>query len=406
MTSTFAYQVRDKAGSLVMGELEADTQAAVAEKLRSMGYAPISIAQKKEGIGSKQLTIPGFGPKVGLKDLAIFSRQFATMISSGLSLLRALAILQEQTDNVKLAEVLATMTSDVEAGRSLSAAMADHDDFPKLYIALVRAGEAAGMLDRVLLQVADNLEKDVALRQKIKSAMTYPVLVLFMAVGLTAAMLIFIVPTFVGLFDTLGGDLPGPTKILLLASNFITSWAGLITFVIGPIVSWRAFKAYRKTENGRFQLDVLKLKLPVFGELFHKIAITRFARNLAILMQSGVPILQALEIAAETVDNGVMSVAIRDVQSGVREGEAMAVPLSKHVVFPSMVTQMIAVGEETGAVDTMLNKISDFYDREIDATTEQLTAMMEPIMIAVLGGIVGAMVIALYMPIFEIMNLV
>jgi type IV pilus assembly protein PilC len=406
MTSTFAYQVRDRAGTLVLGELEADTQAAVAEKLRSMGYAPISIEQKKEGIGSKELTIPGFGPKVGLKDLAIFSRQFATMISSGLSLLRALAILQEQTDNVKLAEVLDTMTSDVEAGRSLSAAMADHDDFPRLYIALVRAGEAAGMLDRVLLQVADNLEKDVALRQKIKSAMTYPVLVLCMAIGLTAAMLIFIVPTFVGLFDTLGGDLPGPTKILLSASNFITSWAGLFVFLIGPIALWQAFKAYRKTDNGRFQLDVIKLKLPVFGELFHKIAITRFARNLAILLQSGVPILQALEIAAETVDNGVMSVAIKDVQSGVREGEAMAVPLAKHVVFPSMVTQMIAVGEETGAVDTMLNKISDFYDREIEATTDQLTAMMEPIMIAVLGGIVGSMVIALYMPIFEIMNVV
>ncbi|MFT4744218.1 MAG: type IV pilus assembly protein PilC [Nitriliruptoraceae bacterium] len=406
MTSTFAYQVRDRAGTLVLGELEADTQAAVAEKLRSMGYAPISIEQKKEGLGSKELTIPGFGPKVGLKDLAIFSRQFATMISSGLSLLRALVILQEQTDNVKLAEVLETMTSDVEAGRSLSAAMADHDDFPKLYIALVRAGEAAGMLDRVLLQVADNLEKDVALRQKIKSAMTYPVLVLCMAIGLTAAMLIFIVPTFVGLFDTLGGDLPGPTKILLFASNFITSWAGVFTFLIGPIALWQAFKAYRKTDNGRFQLDVIKLKLPVFGELFHKIAITRFARNLAILLQSGVPILQALEIAAETVDNGVMSVAIKDVQSGVREGEAMAVPLAKHVVFPSMVTQMIAVGEETGAVDTMLNKISDFYDREIEATTDQLTAMMEPIMIAVLGAIVGSMVIALYMPIFEIMNLV
>jgi type IV pilus assembly protein PilC len=406
MTSTFAYQVRDRAGTLVLGELEADTQAAVAEKLRSMGYAPISIEQKKEGIGSKEITIPGFGPKVGLKDLAIFSRQFATMISSGLSLLRALVILQEQTDNAKLAEVLDTMTSDVEAGRSLSAAMAEHDDFPKLYIALVRAGEAAGMLDRVLLQVADNLEKDVALRQKIKSAMTYPVLVLCMAIGLTAAMLIFIVPTFVGLFDTLGGDLPGPTKILLSASNFITSWAGLFAFLIGPIALWQAFKAYRKTDNGRFQLDVIKLKLPVFGELFHKIAITRFARNLAILLQSGVPILQALEIAAETVDNGVMSVAIKDVQSGVRDGEAMAVPLAKHVVFPSMVTQMIAVGEETGAVDTMLNKISDFYDREIEATTDQLTAMMEPIMIAVLGGIVGSMVIALYMPIFEIMNLV
>lgn len=407
MSATYAYQVRDKQGKLVSGEIEADNQAAVADRLRQMGYAPVSIEQKTESALQKDLKIPGFGAgKVKLKDLAIFSRQFATMINSGLSLLRALSILEEQSESEKLKEILGVVRADVEAGRSLSDSMADHEDFPKLFIALVRAGEAAGMLDKVLMQVAETLEKDVALRQKIKSAMTYPVIVLVMAVGLTAAMLIFIVPTFVGLFDTLGGDLPLPTMLLMQASNFITSLLGLVLLVVLPIVLWQAFKNYRKTEKGRYQLDTMKLKLPVFGPLFHKIAITRFSRNLSILMRAGVPILQALEITGETVNNGVISDAVVEVQDGVREGEAMATPLSQHEIFPAMVVQMIAVGEETGAVDTMLDKIADFYDREVETTTEQLTALMEPVMIAVLGGIVGSMVIALYMPIFRIMDVV
>lgn len=406
MSTTFAYQVRDREGKLVSGELEAENQSAVASRLREMGYAPVSIEAKAEGGLNTEITIPGFGPKVKLKDLAIFSRQFATMINSGLSLLRALTIIEKQTENERLSEILGVIRADVEAGRSLSDAMADHDEFPRLFIALVRAGEAAGMLDKVLLRVAENLEKDVALRQTIKSAMTYPVIVFVMAIGLTAAMLIFIVPTFVSLFDQLGGDLPLPTQMLLLASNFITSVLGLVLLVIAPIVGWQAFKAFRRTDNGRFQLDRLKLRLPVFGPLFHKIAITRFARNLGLLLRAGVPILQALKITGETVDNGVITNAVDDVQDGVRDGEAMATPLADHEIFPPMVVQMIAVGEETGAVDTMLDKIADFYDREVEATTEQLTALMEPVMIAVLGGIVGSMVIALYMPIFEMMNLV
>lgn len=404
MSATFSYQVRDKQGKMVTGELEADNSSAVADRLRSMGYAPIQIEKKKESALEKELTIPGFGPKVKLKDLAVFSRQFATMIASGLSLLRALAILAEQTENPALSEIINTVASDVESGRSLSAAMADHEEFPALYIALVRAGEAAGMLDQVLLQVADNLEKDVALRSKIKSAMTYPVIVFVMAIALTGVMLVFIVPTFAGLFESLGGELPAPTQILVSASNFLASIPGIITVFVAPFALWQAFKAYRKTEDGRFQLDKLKLKLPVFGELFRKIAITRFARNLGILLKAGVPILQALEITAETVNNGVIGNAVKDVQDSVREGEAMHDPLSEHEVFPPMVVQMIAVGEETGAVDTMLDKIADFYDREVEATTEQLTALMEPIMIGVLGGIVGSMVISLYLPIFDIMN--
>jgi len=406
-TTTFQYQVRDKQGKLVTGELEADSSSAVASKLRQLGYAPVSIEEKRSDGMQTAIRIPGFGGKVKLKDLAIFSRQFATMINSGLSLIRALSILAEQTENQKLSETVDEIRNTVESGTALSVALAEHDEiFPKLYVAMVRAGETAGMLDQVLLNVAESLEKDVRLRGQIKSAMTYPVIVFIMAIGLTAAMLVFIVPTFVTLFEDLGGDLPLPTKVLMMASNFMTSWMGLITFIIGPIGLWQAFKAYRKTEKGRFQLDVLKLKLPVFGNLFHKIALTRFSRNLSTLMRAGVPILQALEITAETVNNGVIGSAVKDVQDSVRTGETIASPLSKHDVFPPMVVQMIAVGEETGAVDTMLEKIAEFYDQEVEATTEALTSLMEPLMIAVLGGIVGSMVIALYMPIFKVIELV
>jgi type IV pilus assembly protein PilC len=406
-TSTFTYQVRDRSGKMLSGTLEADNQGAVATKLRAMGYSPVSIDRVKDNALQKEITIPGFGPKVKLQDLAIFSRQFATMINSGLSLIRSLSILAEQTESRELARIVDEIRTEVESGRSLSQALASHPKvFPKLYTAMVRAGETAGMLDTVLLRIAETLEKDVALRGKIKAALTYPVIVFILAILLTAVMLIFIVPTFVGLFESLGGQLPLPTRVLMAASDFLASWYGLLTFFIAPIGLWQAFKAIRANEEGRYRLDVIKLKLPVFGDLFHKIAIARFSRNLGTLLAAGVPILQALEITADTVNSGPISKATKDVQDGVREGEAVATPLSEHEVFPPMVVQMIAVGEETGAIDTMLEKIADFYDQEVESTTESLTALMEPLMIAVLGGIVGSMVIALYMPIFKVMDLV
>jgi type IV pilus assembly protein PilC len=403
----FDYQVRDRQGKMVTGQLEADSQAAVAAKLTSMGYSPVSIDAVKDTGLQMEIKIPGFSDRVGLKDLAIFSRQFATMINSGLSLIRALSILTEQTDNKKLAEVIGEVRSEVEAGQSLSSAMAVHDKvFPKLYIAMVRAGEAAGMLDTVLIRVANMYEADVKLRSKIKSAMTYPVIVFIMAIVLTAVMLVFIVPVFAQMFADLGGELPLLTRVLVLASNFLASWAGVVTFVLLPIGLWIAYKRIRSTEKGRYTLDVIKLRVPVFGPLFQKIALSRFARNLSTLMAAGVPILQALEITADTVNNGPISDAVRDVQGSVREGESINGPLSKHDVFPPMVVQMIAVGEETGDVDGMLGKIADFYDTEIESTTESLTALMEPLMIGVIGGIVGGMVIALYMPMFKIFDMI
>lgn len=403
-TLTFDYTVRDKNGNTKQGQMSAPTQKAVSDKLRELGYAPVSISEHKESLGKREIKIPGMGGKVGLADLSVFARQFATMINSGLSLIRALNILAQQTENPKLAEVIAEIRSEVEQGRPLSAAMAEHEIFPKLFVAMVRAGETAGMLDSVLLRVANTLESDLALRRKIKSAMTYPVVVLFMAVGLSSAMIMFIVPQFAGMFESLGGNLPLPTQVLVNLSNIMRSQWYL--FFFGPILLWKGFVYARKQPRVRFVLDQLKLKVPVFGPLFHKVALSRFARNFGSLLRAGVPILTALEISSDTVDNGVMANAINDVKNAVKEGEAIATPLKNHEVFPPMTVQMIAVGEETGAIDQMLEKISDFYDQEVEAITEQLTALLEPLMIAVLGGIVGGMVIALYMPMFKIFELI
>jgi type IV pilus assembly protein PilC len=401
--SKFDYEVRDRAGKLVSGQIEADNQEAVAQKLKSMGYAPLKISEVKTSGMQTELKIPGMGNKVKLKELAIFSRQFATMINSGLALIRALSILAEQTESAKLRETIEAVRADVEQGQSLSNAIAKHEKvFPKLYVAMVRAGETAGMLDEVLIRVAVMLEADVRLRSKVKSAMTYPIIVLVMAIGLSTAMLIFIVPTFTAMFEDLGSELPAFTQLLVDLSSFVMSPLGVVTYIVVPVVLWQAYKRIRATEKGRYTLDVIKLKVPVFGILFHKIALTRFARNLSTLLAAGVPILQALEITKDTVNNGPMGDAIGDVQDSVRQGESIAGPLSNHDIFPPMVVQMIAVGEETGNVDGMLIKVSEFYDTEVEAMTESLAALMEPLMIAIIGAVVGGMVIALYMPMFKI----
>ena len=402
--TTFKYTVRDRAGKTVNGTLDAPDTRVVALKLREMGYAPVSIEVARTSTLQKDITIPGFGKKVGLKDLSVFSRQFATMISSGLSLIRALNILAQQTENPELARIIGEVRNEVEQGRALSAALADHEAFPKLYIAMVRAGETAGMLDSVLLRIADTLEGDLELRRRIKSALTYPVVVLVLALILTTIMLIFIVPTFTGMFASLGGTLPLPTRVLVALSELVRKTWYLLIFL--PPAAWKGFAHARKKPEIRFQLDRIKLKLPVFGDLFHKLALARFSRNLGILLKAGVPILTALEITGDTVNNGVITNAVGAVQTSVKEGDSVASPLGQHDVFPPMVVQMIAVGEETGAMDTMLGKIADFYDSEVTATTESLTAMLEPLMIAVLGGVVGAMVIALYMPMFKVFDLV
>ncbi|HZB60026.1 MAG TPA: type II secretion system F family protein [Actinomycetota bacterium] len=403
MPTTYAYKVRDRDGKMAAGSMEAESEEAVVGRLRQLGYAPISIEPEK-GAGLKtEVKLPGTG-RVKLKDLAVFSRQFATMINSGLSLLRSLTILGEQTSNRRLGEVIIQVRAEVEKGTSLSAALARHPKvFNRLYISMVRAGEIGGFLDQVLVKVAETFEKEVELRGKIRSAMTYPVVVSIMVVGIVSAMLIFIVPTFENLYSSLGGTLPLPTRMLMGASNILRRFFPVVVLAVVALVF--LFRRWKATDSGRYQWDKFKLKVKVFGPLFHKSALSRFSRTLSTLIRSGVPILQALEIVGETVNNMVISRAVRDVQDSVREGESLATPLAKHATFPAMVVQMMAVGEETGALDTMLSKVADFYDQEVEAAVASLTSMIEPILIAVMGAAVG-MVIALYMPLFNIINLV
>jgi type IV pilus assembly protein PilC len=404
MPTTYAYKVRDREGKMAAGSMEAESEEAVVSRLRQMGFAPVSVEAEK-GAGLKtEVKLPGAG-RVKLKDLAVFSRQFATMINSGLSLLRALTILGEQTGNKRLAEVVSLVRAEVEKGTSLSAALARHPKiFNRLYVSMVRAGEIGGFLDQVLIKVAETFEKEVELRGKIRSAMTYPVVVFAMVLLIVTAMLIFIVPTFEQLYESLGGTLPLPTRILIGASQGVRRYFLLVLLAVGVAVF--AFRRWKATPAGRYRIDQFKLKVKVFGPLFHKTALSRFSRTLATLIRSGVPILQALEIVAETVNNGVISRAVRDVQDSVREGESLATPLAKHPTFPAMVVQMMAVGEETGALDTMLSKVADFYDQEVEAAVASLTSMIEPILIAVMGAAVGGMVVALYLPLFNIINLV
>lgn len=405
MPDTYAYKVRDRAGKVLEGSLEAESTTLVANKLREMGYVPISIDKKTSSAMSKELTIPGFKPKATLKDISIMSRQFATMINSGLSLLRSLTILEQQTENKALAAILTEVRSDVEKGSSLSQALARHPKaFNRLYVAMVRAGETGGVLDGVLQELATTIEKQVELKRKVKSAMTYPVAVLALVTLILIAMLLFIVPTFKTLYDDLGGTLPLPTRILLAVSAIVATRFYILIIVVMAFTF--AFRRWIATEKGRDLWDQFKLKVPIFGGLVQKTALTRFARTLSVLLQAGVPILESLEITSETVNNTVMSKAVKDIQESVKTGEAIATPLAKHEIFPPMVTQMMAVGEETGALDEMLSKIGDFYDAEVEATVDALTSLLEPLLIVVMGGAVGGMVVALYMPMFNIINLI
>ena len=402
-TLTFQYSVRDRAGKLINGKLEGESQAAVVAKLKVMGFAPISITEHKSGGLNRELS---FGTKkVTLKDIAVMSRQFATMINAGLSLLRSLSILSEQTESKELRRILAEVAKELETGQSLSSSLAKHPAvFPPLFVNMIKAGEVGGFLDSVLLQLAANYEAEVKLRGKIKSAMTYPAVVFVIAILAVVGMLLFIVPIFATLFDDLGGTLPAPTRVLVFLSAALKFVAPFL--VVAAVIGVVAWSKVKRNQRVRSVVDPLKLKLPVFGNLVRKIALSRFARNLGTMLQSGVPILQSLDIVGQTTGNIVLERAIADVQESVRRGESLAQPLTKHAVFPAMVVQMMAVGEDTGALDAMLHKISDFYDQEVEATTEALTSLIEPLMIAVLGAIIGSMIIALYMPIFSIFALI
>jgi type IV pilus assembly protein PilC len=401
MADTFNYKVRDRSGNLVTGSLVADSEGLVLQRLREMGYTPLDVTKVKKGLGAFEIG----GKKVKLKQLAIFSRQFATMVNSGLPILRGLSILSEQTESRELSRVLVAARLDVEQGSSLSQSLQKHPKvFDDLYVSMIRSGETGGSLDDTLLRIASLLEREVRLRGKIKSAMTYPIAVVGLVLLIMAAMLLFVVPQFKTIYGQIGSTLPLPTRVLLGASNMLKGYWYL--FILGTVGFRFLFRRYRASDSGRDLIDAAKLRTPVFGPLFHKTYLSRFSSTLAMLLHSGVPILSALDIVSDTVNNRVLSRAVVDVQNSVREGESIAKPLSKHSVFPPMVVQMIAVGEETGQVDVMLEKVAEFYDQEVEAAVDSLTSLIEPLLIAIIGAFVGASVIALYMPMFQVIKLI
>jgi type IV pilus assembly protein PilC len=401
---TFKYAVRDKAGKVVTGSLEGDHQDAVSNKLRSMGYTVLNVEETKNFLDS--LNNISFGASVKPKDLTIFARQFATMIGAGLSLTKCLTILGDQTESAALKTTLGQVGRDVEAGQSLSDAMSRHPKiFPDIFINMIRSGETGGVLDEVLNRLADHFERDQMIKGRIKSAMTYPIAMLCLVLLILIAMLIFVVPTFQTMFASMGGTLPLPTQVLVNISQGARGWAGLITLVVA-IALFVAFRWWKATDSGMLIWDTIKLNMPVFGKLIRKMALARFTRTFGTLVSAGVPILSALDIVGSTAGNEVIAQAVRKVRSAIKEGETIARPLSESPVFPAMVVQMISVGEETGALDAMLQKVAEFYDEEVTAGVDGLTSLIEPIMMATLGLIVGGIVIALYMPMFEVVALI
>lgn len=403
--TTFAYKVRDSSGKVLEGTLEADNTSLVASRLRQMGYTPVNIEARAGNVAKKELHLPGMGERVPLKELAVFSRQFATLINSGLTLIRALTILVEQTEHAALAKVVADVRAQVERGVSLSAALSSHPKaFNRLYIAMVKAGEASGSLDKALLSLADTMEKQVKLRGEIKSAMAYPCAALGIVVVIAAAVLLFIVPIFKGIYKSLNGKLPVPTQILVDVSTIMVKFFPIVLVLL--VLAAIGFKYFISTPNGRVVWDTTKLKAPVFGQLARKTALSRFASTFSALLKAGVPVLESLEMTREATGNLVVAKGIDAIVDNVKRGEPIARGLANHPVFPAMMNHMITVGEETGGLDEMLGKASDFLDGEIQRTVNSLTSLLEPLLIVVLGGAVGTMVICLYLPMFDVDKLV
>jgi type IV pilus assembly protein PilC len=405
MATKFEYRARDKTGKVMEGEIEGSSREAVVKALRERGAVPLAVDEVKGGGLKTEINIPGLSDRIKSKDVAVFSRQFATMINAGLSLLRSLSVLEEQTQSKALAKVIGEVRRDVERGVGLSAALEKHPKaFSTLYTSMVRAGEAGGVLDDTLVRLANALENQVALRGKIKSAMAYPVVVLSMVALVVLAMLVFVVPIFQDLYAGAGGELPVPTKILIAGSDTLKNFWFIVFPLLGAAV-W-AFRRWINTPAGRRVWDSFKLKMPVFGGVVHKTAISRFSSTLGVLLRTGVPILQAMQIVEDVAGNAIVGEAVADVAKSVKDGDSLAVPLASHKVFPSMVVQMIAVGEETGAVDAMLEKVSEFYDQEVNDTVDALTSLLEPLLIAFMGMTVGGILVALYLPMFNLVNVV
>lgn len=400
---SYSYVVRDRQGKILSGVAEGDDQNTVVAKLKRAGYVITKVSQKGQSISLGQ-AFQGL-KRVKTRDLAVFSRQFATMIHAGLPLTKCLSILVQQTSNQGFKKIIEQVQGDIEGGQPLSSALGRHPKvFSGLFVSMIRAGETGGILDEVLMRLADHLEKEVALRSKIKSSTTYPILMFGFAVIIVFFMVTFIVPIFASMFQNLGGTLPTPTRVLMMASGAMRNYWYLVFAAIGGAIY--AFKRFISTTGGRYWFDRTKLKLPVVGKLIQKTVIARFTRTLGTLINSGVPILGALEIVGSTSGNAVVSKATQEVRSSIKEGETIAKPLEESGVFPPMVVQMIAVGEETGALDVILQKVADFYDEEVAAAVDGLTSVIEPIMIVFIGLVIGGILMSLYLPMFNLINLI
>jgi type IV pilus assembly protein PilC len=399
---TFDYKVRDRGGNLVQGQLEGDSLTLVVAKLREMGYMPISVVPKSKVDVRREITIPGWSNRVKLAEVAVATRQFATMVDSGLSVVRGLGILAGQVENKELGRVLGEVRLDVERGSSLSAACAKHPKvFSRLYVTMVQSGEAGGTLDKVLLDLAATMEKQAVLKRTIKSAMTYPAIVMCVMILIFLALLIFIVPVFKNLFNSLHASLPLPTQIIIKVSGIVLSfWSLLLLAMLGGGIY--AFRRWIETEQGRDKWDAFKLRPPIFGPLIHKVSLARFSSTFASLVASGVPILEALDIVSDTAGNTTVGKVLQEAKIGVRDGRSLSDSLKDHDdVIPPLVVQMIEVGEQTGALDGMLYKVAQFYDGEVEATVNNLTSMLEPVLTVVMGAGVGVMVVSMYLPMFS-----
>ena len=400
MATTFVWKGRSPTGEILSGEYVTENKQELVGYLRKRKIIVTSLKEKAKEVG---IRLP-MKKSITVKDLGVFTRQFSTMINAGLPMVQCLNILSAQADKPHFKKIILTVTSDVEGGATLAEALGKHTAFSQLYVNMVEAGEAGGILDQILNRLAVYLEKAEALTRKVKSAMTYPTVVGVVAVGATMFMLMFIIPTFAKMFSDFGGELPLPTKIVLGLSNFLRSRWYVLLLVIGAAVF--GFKRFKATEAGKMKIDTLALKVPILGAVIRKAAIARFTRTLSTLISSGVPILGGLDITARTAGNKVVEKAIYATRQSISQGETIAEPLKQCGVFPPMVTQMIGVGEQTGALDEMLEKIANFYDDEVDTAVEQLTSIIEPVMIVLMGLLVGGMLIAMYLPMFKLINVI
>lgn len=397
----FLYRVKTRGGRTIKGEMDAPSADIVEAALRRKGYQEVKVKPKPKDLLEGTFLEGG----VRDRDMVVFSRQFATMINAGVPILQSLQILSEQTENPKLRRRLYSIRADIEGGSSLFDALKKYPDiFDSLYTNMVNAGEAGGILDQVLLRLADYIEKAAKLKAKIKGAMIYPGVVVTVAIAVIAVILIFVIPTFKTMFESMGGSLPAPTAFVINLSNFVIN--NFLYLLGGAVAAFIGFKLFYRWEKGQILVDRWVLFLPVFGPLLRKAAVAKFSRTLSTMVSSGVPILNALDIVSKTSGNKTVELGVLDARRAIAEGQTLAEPLEETGVFPPMVIHMISIGEATGALDTMLGKIADFYDDEVDVAVESITSLIEPVMIVFLGVVVGGLVISMYLPIFSIADVV